>query len=260
MTRAANLGRYLARARWVSPVALLLAWEAGSRLDIVPQRILAAPSVVVGTLFELTVSGELPANLLVSFGRVAFGLSIGVSLGIVLGLVAGLWRTGEATVDPLMQIKRMIPSLALTPLFIVWFGIGETPKIALIASATVFPVYLNLYTGIRNVDARLVEAARTLGLNRAAQIWHVILPGALPSFLVGLRYALATSILVLIVAEQINASAGLGYLVNYARDFMRIDIIVVCLMVYAVLGLAADGLLRMIERRAFAWRPSILEN
>jgi sulfonate transport system permease protein len=157
-----------------------------------------------------------------------------------------------------MQIKRTIPTLALTPLFIVWFGIGETPKIALIAFASIFPIYLNLYSGIRSVDVRLVEGARSFGLSRSELIWHVILPGALPSLLVGLRYSLSVSILVLVVAEQINASAGLGYLINNARDFMRTDIIVVCLIVYAFLGLGADGLVRAIERRALAWRPDLV--
>jgi sulfonate transport system permease protein len=246
--------------RWFSPILLLLLWELGSRTGFIPERTLAAPSAVLGTLVQMTVSGELPSNLLVSFGRVAGGLLIGISLGIGLGLTAGLSRSGELTVDPLMQIKRTIPALALTPLFIVWFGIGETPKIALIAFGTVFPVYLNLYSGIRSVDLRLLDAARSFGLSRAEQIWHVVLPAALPSLLVGLRYALSVSILVLVVAEQINASAGLGYLINNARDFMRTDIIVVCLMVYAILGLAADWLIRVIEQRALIWRPSIVES
>jgi sulfonate transport system permease protein len=181
--------------------------------------------------------GELADNLLVSFWRVALGLAIGVTIGVVLALVAGLSRRGEYAIDPIIQIKRTIPALALTPLFIVWFGIGETPKVALIAFASIFPVYLNLYGGIRGVDVRLVEGARSFGLSRAEQIWHVILPGALPSLLVGLRYSLSIAILMLVVAEQVNASAGLGYLVNNARDFMRTDIIVVCLLVYAALGL-----------------------
>ncbi|MBZ9646109.1 MULTISPECIES: ABC transporter permease [Sphingomonadaceae] len=245
--------------RWLSPVLLLLLWEAGSRLGLIPERTLAAPSAVLGTLLEMVMSGELPSNLLVSFARVAVGLLIGVGLGLGLGLVAGLSRSGELAVDPLMQIKRTIPALALTPLFIVWFGIGETPKVALIAFGTIFPVYLNLYSGIRSVDLRLLDAAKSFGLSRWEQIWHVILPSALPSLLVGLRYALSVSILVLVVAEQINASAGLGYLINNARDFMRTDIIVVCLMVYAILGLGADWLVRTIEARALIWRPSIVE-
>jgi sulfonate transport system permease protein len=261
--RARGAGRRFSLAsfggRWLSPVLLLLLWELGSRVGLIPERTLAAPSAVFTTLVEMILSGELPSNLLVSFGRVALGLLIGVGLGVLLGLGAGLSRSGEFAIDPIMQIKRTIPALALTPLFIVWFGIGETPKVALIAFATIFPVYLNLYSGIRGVDPRLLEAARSFGLSRGEQIWHVVLPATLPSLLVGLRYALSVSILVLVVAEQINASAGLGYLINNARDFMRTDIIVVCLMVYAILGLAADWLVRVIEQRALIWRPSIVE-
>jgi len=259
MTPLANFLSRLGRARWVSPVVLLLLWELGSRSGLIPERTLAAPSAVLTTLAGMIASGELPANLLVSFGRAALGLAIGVSTGMVLGLIAGLSRQGEAIVDPLMQIKRTIPVLALTPLFIVWFGIGETPKIALIAFATLFPVYLNLYNGIRGVDVRLLDAARSFGLSQRELISDVILPGALPSLLVGLRYSLSVAVLVLVIAEQINASSGLGYLINNARDFMRTDIIVVCLMVYAILGLGADWIVRIIEKRALAWRPSLLE-
>jgi sulfonate transport system permease protein len=246
----------LGQSRWLSPAIFLVLWELGSRSGLIPERTLAAPSAVLVTLFRMIASGELPSNLLVSALRVVIGLAIGVSVGLVLALVAGLSRTGEATVDPLMQIKRTIPTLALTPLFIVWFGIGETPKVALIAFASIFPIYLNLYSGIRGVDVRLIEGARSFGLSRSELVRHVILPGALPSLLVGLRYSLSVSILVLVVAEQINASAGLGYLINNARDFMRTDIIVVCLIVYAVLGLSADWLVRIIEQRALVWRPS----
>jgi len=254
-----TLFRRILRSRWASPVLLLALWELGSRSGLIPTRTLAAPSAVVETLLAMIVSGELPANLLISFGRAAFGLAIGVTVGVVLGLVAGLSRAGEVAVDPLMQIKRTIPVVALSPLFIVWFGIGETPKIALIAFATLFPVYLNLFNGIRGVDPRLLDAARSFGLNQRELIWHVILPGALPSLLVGLRYSLSIAVILLVIAEQINASAGLGYLINNARDFMRTDVIVVCLMVYAVIGLGADYAVRLIERRALAWRPNLVE-
>lgn len=258
MSIPSRIARRLAATHWLSPLVFLAVWEAGSRSGLIPERTLAAPSAVMATLADMVVSGELPENLAISFARAATGLAIGVSIGIVLALVAGLSKKGEAAIDPIMQIKRTIPTLALTPLFIVWFGIGETPKVALIAFATIFPVYLNLYSGVRGVDVRLIEGARSFGLSRAEVVWHVILPGALPALLTGLRYSLSVSILVLVVAEQINASAGLGYLVNNARDFMRTDIIVVCLLVYAALGLAADGLVRLIERRALAWRPSLV--
>ncbi len=247
------------QARWVSPVALLLLWELGSRTGLMPTRILAAPSSVLLTMFDMIRSGELPSNLLVSFWRAAIGLTIGVGLGIALGLTAGLSRPGDSVIDPLVQIKRTIPVVALSPLFIVWFGIGETPKIALIAFATLFPVYLNLYQGIRGIDLRLIDMGRSFGLGRGEIIWNIVLPGALPSLLVGFRYSLSIAVIMLVIAEQINASSGLGFLINNARDFMRTDIIVVCLMVYAILGLAGDLLVRSIEKKALEWRPSLME-
>ncbi|MEG3177296.1 ABC transporter permease [Sphingomonas sp. RB3P16] len=259
-TLRSHLGRIRSGgARWVSPLVLLLLWEAGSRTGLIPAHTLAAPSAVAVTMGGMIASGELGHNVLVSLGRAGLGLAIGVLVGGALAILAALSKRGETAIDSPVQMLRTLPTLALTPLFIVWFGIGETPKIVLIAVATTFPVYLNLYNGIRGVDARLVEAARAFGLSRAAIIRHVVLPGALPAFLVGLRYALSISVLILVVAEQINASSGLGYLINNARDFMRTDIIVVCLMVYAALGLGADAAVRLIEFRSLAWRPTILE-
>lgn len=246
------------QARWLSPLVLLLLWEAAARAGLLPAHILAAPSSVLGTAFGMIASGELPYNLAVSLRRAALGFAIGGGAGVALALGAGLLRRGDALIDPLVQIKRTLPVVALTPLFILWFGIGETTKIVLIAFAAMLPVYINLHQGIRGVDVRLVDAARSFGLGRAALIAHVVLPGALPSLLTGLRYSLSVSVLMLVIAEQVNASAGLGYLILNARDAMRTDIIVVCLLVYALLGLAGDSLIRAIERRALAWRPTLL--
>lgn len=250
----------LGQARWISPLVLILLWELGSRTGVIPARILAAPSSVIATAWQMIVSGELPSNMLVSLGRALSGLSLGILVGGALAIGAGLTRAGEAAIDPPLQMLRTLPSLALTPLFIVWFGIGETPKIALIALGTTFPIYLNLYNGIRGVDPKLIEAARSFGLKGWTLVADIILPGALPSFLLGLRFALAGSWLILVVAEQINASAGLGYLINNARDFARTDVIVVCLVVYALLGLGADTIVRTLERHALAWRPSFLKS
>ena len=244
-------------SRWLSPLALLLLWEVCSRAGVVPARMLAAPSSVLSTMAAMIVSSELPHALLVSLARIAVGLALGMGAGGMLGLAAGRSGGGDAAIDPVVQIKRTIPVVALSPLFIVWFGIGETTKIALIAFATMLPVYLNLYEGIRGIDVRLIDAARSFGLSRWQLIRDVVLPGTLPALFVGLRYALSVAVLMLVIAEQINASAGLGYLINNARDFMRTDIIVVCLLVYALLGLAGDALTRAIERRALAWRPSM---
>jgi sulfonate transport system permease protein len=246
--------------RLLSPIALLFLWELASQLGLIPQRIIAAPSQIGGTLWAMIVSGELGKHLLVSLQRALLGLSIGVSVGVVAALITGLSKRGEVILDSPMQMLRTIPSLALVPLFILWFGIGEFTKIALIVTGTTFPVYLNLFAGIRNIDPKLIEAANTLGLNRRELIWHVILPGSLPSFFVGLRYSLGISWLALVFVEQINTTAGIGFLASDARDFMRTDVIVICLLIYSVLGLLIDGLIRTLERFALAWRPSFVRN
>jgi sulfonate transport system permease protein len=246
--------------RAAGPLVLLALWEIASRTGVLPERILAAPSQIFVTLGELIDSGEIGSNVLVSLQRVVTGLAFSLTLGTALALVAGLSRQGEVAVDSSMQMARTVPFLGLVPLFILWFGIGEFTKIALIAYATTFPMYLSLYSGIRGVDSKLVEAARLFGLSYPQQIVHVILPGALPSFLIGLRYSLGVSWLSLVVVEQINATAGLGYLINNARDFMRTDVIVVCLMVYSFLGLATDLLVRAIEHYALAWRPTFIKD
>ncbi|KOY00677.1 ABC transporter permease [Pseudomonas nunensis] len=246
--------------RLLSPIALLLLWELASQFGLIPQRVIAAPSQIGGTLWAMIVSGELGKHLLVSLQRALLGLSIGVSIGVVAALITGLSKRGEVILDSPMQMLRTIPSLALVPLFILWFGIGEFTKIALIVTGTTFPVYLNLFSGIRNIDPKLIEAANTLGLNRRELIWHVILPGSLPSFFVGLRYSLGISWLALVFVEQINTTAGIGFLASDARDFMRTDVIVICLLIYSVLGLLIDGLIRTLERFALAWRPSFVRN
>ncbi|MBC3917973.1 ABC transporter permease [Undibacterium sp. CY18W] len=246
--------------RALSPLVLLALWELASRTGVLPERILAAPSQIFVTLGDLIVSGEMGANVLVSLQRVVTGLVVSLSLGTALALASGLSRQGEIAIDSTMQMARTLPFLGLVPLFILWFGIGEFTKIALIAFATTFPMYLTLYSGIRGIDAKLVEAARLFGLSYPQLIVHVILPGALPSFLIGLRYSLGVGWLSLVAVEQINATAGLGYLINNARDFMRTDVIVVCLLVYSLLGLATDLLVRTIEHYLLAWRPTFIKD
>ena len=246
--------------RLVSPFLLVLAWQAASTLGLLSPRTLASPLQIVLTGWGLLASGELPWHLLVSLARVLAGLAIGLSVGAGLALVAGLSRLGEDIVDAPVQMLRTLPFLALVPLFILWLGIGEAPKIALVALGTAFPIYLNLFAGIRGVEPRLVEMGRVFGLDRAGLLRHVVLPGALPSALVGLRYSLGVAWLSLVVAEQINASAGIGYLINDARDFLRTDVIMVGLVLYALLGLLADGLVRALERRLLAWRPAFVRS
>lgn len=242
--------------RGVAPLVVLAAWVAGSLTGVLPPRIMPSAVTVGNTAWQLIQLGTLQQSLLVSLGRVAVGLGLGIAIGGSLALVAGLTRVGEDAVDPLMQAARTLPVLALIPLFIVWFGIGEAVKIYTIAFATGFPVYLNLYAGIRGTDPKLLEAARTLELSRFQLIHRVILPGAMASFLVGLRFSAGIAWLVLVVCEQINATTGLGAMMQNAEDFLRTDIIVVGLVVYALLGLATDALVRLIERRALSWRSA----
>lgn len=203
-------------------------------------------------------SGELVTGLAVSFLRVLLGFSIAFVVGVALALAAGLSKFGESAIDPPLQMLKAMPFLGLLPLFILWFGIGEAPKIGLVAFGAVFPIYLTLHGGIRGIDRKLIEAGRTLGLSTSGIIRHIIIPGALPSLLVGVRYGLSVAWLSLVVGEQINASSGIGYIITYARDFLQTDVIVVCLMVYALMGLLTDGLVRLIEAYALRWRPEAI--
>jgi sulfonate transport system permease protein len=244
--------------RAVLPLAIIAVWQAASSYGLINPQTMPAPSTVATSFWQLIVTGQLWPNLLISLERVVFGLAAGVAVGTALGLAAGLSRLGEDVIDPSVQMARTLPHLALIPLMILWFGIGETPKLVLIGLGSSFPIYLNLYSAIRGADRKLLEAASMLGLSHAETIWHVVLPAALPGFLVGLRQALGIAWITLVVAEQINASAGIGYLVMNARDFLRTDIIFDGLLVYALLGLATDQLVRFIETRALAWRPATL--
>lgn len=244
--------------RFAVPVLIVLVWQALDSWHIINSRLMPSPIMVAQSFWQLLVTGQLLGNLGVSLARVGTGLAIGVVLGTIFGLFAGLSRLGEDTVDSTLQMIRTLPHLALIPLFILWFGIGETPKIALIALGALFPIYLNLFAGIRAVDRKIIEAATTLDLSHAEVVWNVVLPGALPSFLVGLRYSVGIAWLTLVVAEQVNANSGIGYLVMNARDFLETDVIFVGLIIYALLGLATDQIVRAIERRALAWRPSFV--
>ena len=250
-------------ARLVSPLAVVLLWQLVSSAGLVSAQKLPPPVTVWRTAVSLVTTdspayGTLQGAMLVSLQRMAIGFAFGAVVAIGLALVAGLSRVGEDAVDPLMQILRTLPLFGLIPVFIVWFGIGELPKVILIALGAAIPLYLNTFAGIRGVDARLAEAGRALGLRRTEMIRHVILPGALPQALTGLRQSLGVAWLALVVAEQVNANAGLGFIISQATQFLRNDVILVALAVYAALGLITDALVRLLERRALAWRRGLL--
>jgi sulfonate transport system permease protein len=254
-TRAQRVGSRMSwLRRWVSPVVILVIWQLLSTSGILTEDVLASPLQILATGAELIADGTLQSATATSITRVLWGFLIGGSVGLVLATVAGLTRIGEDAVDPPMQMLRTLPHFGLIPLFIVWMGIGETPKIALIAMGVAFPLYLNTFAGIRSVDRKFLEVAETLNLTRRQRLRHVIIPGALPQALVGLRLSLGVAWLSLIVAETVSADAGLGYLINDAREFLKTDVIVVGLAVYSLLGLLTDTLVRFIERKALAWR------
>ncbi|MEW2407784.1 ABC transporter permease [Streptomyces griseoviridis] len=252
--RRTRVPRWLRRT--TGPVLLLALWQLLSSTGVLSADVLASPGRIARVAGDLIGDGSLASAMGTSLRRVALGLLLGLLIGGGLALLAGLFRVGEDLVDAPVQMLRTVPFVGLIPLFIIWFGIGEAPKVAVITLGVTFPLYLNVYAGIRGVDARLVEAGESLGLTRRGLVRHVVLPAALPGALTGLRYALGVAWLALVFAEQINADAGIGFLMVQARDFLRTDVIVVCLIVYAFLGLLADFIVRSLERLLLQWRPT----
>src|ERR1700722_5635653 len=255
----ATVSRLWKRHRWSiirisSPVVLLVGWQILSATGLIPQDVLPAPQLIFDAGLQLLRDGKLADALEVSGVRVIEGLTLGGLIGVALGVAVGLSRWIEATADPPLQMVRALPHLGLIPLFILWFGIGELPKVLLVALGVAFPLYLNTFSAIRQVDPKLVETADVLGFSLWQRLRIILLPSAAPQVLVGLRQSLAIAWLTLIVAEQINADKGIGFLINNARDFLRIDIIIFCLVVYALLGITTDALVRVLERRALRYR------
>ena len=241
---------------WALPGLLLLAWQGAASLGVTSSRILPPPTDVLAAALRLTLSGELPVNMAVSTARAVAGLLIGGMLGFGLGLLNGLSVRAEALTDTTVQMLRTIPHLALVPLMILWLGIGEAAKLALVALGVLFPIYVNTFQGVRQVDPALVEMAAGYGLSRRSLIRRVILPGALPAIFVGLRSALGLMWLTLVVAETIAATSGLGHMAMEARDLLMTDRLVLSILVYALLGKLADQMTRALERRMLAWHPA----
>ena len=261
--RARRLTSSAGWLRLISPVAVLILWQAVSEAGLISRQKLPPPTEIWQTAISLITTsspayGTLQGAMLISLERVAIGFAAGALAGLAIAIAAGLSRLGESTIDPLMQMLRTLPLFGLIPVFIVWFGIGETPKLMLIAIGAAIPLYLNTFSGIRNVDARLGELGQVLHLSRTELIRDIMLPGALPQVLVGLRQSLGVAWLALVVAEQVNASAGLGFMISQATQFLRNDVIFVALLVYCALGLLTDALVRLLERRALIWRRGFL--
>ncbi len=241
--------------RLAGVVALLAVWELAAKAGWISPQVLAAPSAVWGAGVDLARTGALTGALWASLQRVLWGLGIGVPLGAVLAVASGLTRVGDDLIDSNMQMLRFVPIIGLQSLLILWLGIGETTKVALIVLGVVFPVYINTSAAIRSLDPGYMELAEVVGLSWPEKMRKVVLPGILPGFLIGLRMATAVAWLLLVFAEQVNARSGLGYLMVRAQTFFQSDVIVVCLAVYALLGLVSDALIRALEGSALRWQP-----
>jgi sulfonate transport system permease protein len=252
-----KLGRRgLQALSWLAPVALVITWELLAQAGWLSPQVLPAPSKIIKTAIKLVTAGSLLNDLGISLLRAAAGFAIGGSVGFTLGILVGFSRVAEAAIDRSVQMIRAIPFLALLPLVIVWLGVGEAEKIFLVALGVTFPIYINTTLGIRQVDPKLIELGRVQGLSSLQLIRRIIFPGALTSILTGVRYALATAWLALVVAETIGAQSGIGFLAMDAREFLRTDVVVLTIVIYALIGVLADAIARFLERRLLAWHPN----
>ena len=241
---------------WLMPAAVILAWQAASQFGLLRPQVLPAPTAVAAAAAHMAVTGELWTNVEISAWRALIGFAIGGGIGFVLGMLNGLSSLSEAVTDSTLQMVRNIPHLALIPLVILWFGIDEGAKLFLVALGVFFPIYVNTLHGVRSVDQQLLEMGRAYGMNERQLFLRVVLPGALPSIFVGLRYGLGIMWLTLIVAETISASSGIGYMAMNAREFMAVDVVVFAILLYAALGKLADSATRLLERVFLSWNPA----
>lgn len=240
---------------WIVPLLILVIWQLMVQFAIVPERILPAPLAIVRAAIRLIVSGQLFTDIWVSTQRALTGLLVGGGIGFGLGLLNGVSRRGEKYLDSTIQMIRTVPNLALVPLVILWFGIGDEARLFLIALGVFFPMYINTFHGIRQVEPGLIEMGRVYGLTPFQLFWQIIFPGALPSILLGLRIALGVMWLTLIVAETIAVEAGIGFLAQTAREFIRTDMMVFAVILYALLGKLADTVARQLEQHLLQWHP-----
>jgi sulfonate transport system permease protein len=258
--RRTRLGRLRRRLRWplgiyTTPLAVLVLWQVLSDLGVLGRTYAPSPTSIVRSAVDLWQQGVLGPDLAVSLRRAGLGLAIGLAVGVTCGVLGGLLRSGEYLFNGLVQVLNTIPLLAVLPLMIVWFGIGEVTKVLLVSFGAGVPMYLNLFAAIRGVDQGLIEMARTTGAGRWRLVTRVLGPGALPGFLVGLRFSLAYSVLGLVAAETVNADSGIGFLITQAQTYLQTDQVFVGLAIYSVLGLLADQFVRILERVLLRWRP-----
>lgn len=256
MSTAVSLPKWLSGlSGWLLPALLIAAWVIAAENGWLSSQILPAPMDIWRAAIDLTLSGVLVDNIVASAERAGWGLLVGGSIGFLLGLFNGLFRTAERFLDTTVQMIRNVPHLALIPLVIIWFGIGEAGKVFLVTLGVFFPIYANTYHGIKTTDPQLIEMGRVYGLTPWQLFSQIIFPGALPSILVGLRYSLGLMWLTLIVAETIATTSGIGQMAMNAREFMQTDVVLLAILIYALLGKLADTSVHFVERRILQWHP-----
>ncbi|WNS77476.1 ABC transporter permease [Bacillus sp. DTU_2020_1000418_1_SI_GHA_SEK_038] len=233
---------------------LLLIWELVCRMNIVPPLFLPAPTAIVIAGWELISSGELLKHLLASLYRIGWGYLLGAALGIIIGLILGFSKWADAIFTPIVYSIYPIPKIALLPLIILWFGIGELPKVAIIALGVFFPVLINTFSGVKSVDSILIKAAVTFGSNHFNVIRKVILPGALPTIFAGLKLAAGTALLLLVSAEMIAAQYGIGAMVLHYGNLMITNKLMVGVLLLSFLGLLFNRVLQWLERKLIPWK------
>ncbi|HTR10629.1 MAG TPA: ABC transporter permease subunit [Paraburkholderia sp.] len=241
---------------WAIPALIVVLWELAARAGWITAQVLPAPSSVASTAWSLAVSGDLFVHLSVSLLRAVAGFLIGGTAGLALGVLVGFSRLAQALIDRSIQMVRAIPFLAMLPLVIVWFGVGEVAKVFLVALAVLFPIYINTMLGIRQIDPKLMELAKVIGMKWPAVVRRIILPGAMPAILTGVRYALAHAWLALVIAETLATTKGIGFLAMDAREFLQTNVILLTMIIYAIIGVTADALVRSLETRFLSWHAN----
>lgn len=259
LRRAVSMGQWGWRPSplpWILPVILLIAWQASLSFGLFEDYQLAPPQMVVKTGVHLVRDGELQTHVAATGGRVLAGFAIGSVVALLLGTAVGLSSRLDKAVDPTFQALRAVPTLAWAPLLLLWLGIDEAPKITLVAIGAFFPVYVNLLSGIRGVDRKLVEVGYMYNFSTSAIARRIILPASLPSVLTGLRLSLSQAWLFVVIAELIAATRGLGFLLTDSQMLSRVDLMLVAMLTLAILGKVTDSVLRIIEQRLLTWRDA----
>lgn len=245
---------------WLIPVLLLALWQTLSSVNVMSSSFLPSPLEVIEAAVRLAKRGELQENIWISTQRALIGFAIGGGIGFILGVLNGLSKVSEQLLDTSIQMVRTIPHLALIPLVILWFGIYDEAKIFLVALGVAFPIYLNTFNGIKNIDQRLLEMGRVYQIGRRRMFTEIVVPGAMPSILVGIRYALGIMWMSLIVAETIGSDSGIGYMATTAREFVQMDVVVLSILLYALLGKLSDVVAVLLERRFLRWNPTFAKS